>query len=251
MPNTSLILGSKPGAIIPPADVVYAANASASLYKSEIGKNTHLKVVASAYELFHTDGRPKRRLAGVIDSDPNELIVTAERRLIPYLQHLKGTLPQTTLILLSPQKKRSIFKEIAPLRFPALSVSAYTRSPTRAVATTASLLKNLFIQRFWDPDREVPGCFRPSTGAFTLAYALNEAQPLTTHIVAGIGLSGRTLASQEPDHNGSSENRAFEPHILADRLFFSAIAQEYTLYSTDPAFSSDTGATLISYHSNQ
>lgn len=234
----ALILGSKPEAIVPPASYVYAANTSGFFYRDSITKKSVLKVIACAAKLYTVDCVPTENLEKLILSSAKEIIITAYDKRQACFDHLYSCNPDKNIVVLTASERRNIFNQllrfsILPAPFFLLKLSDY-----QAVKLNYMLLKTIVMQKLKDQNIDVPAIFRPSTGAFALAYAIKDCPQAERYIISGIGLSKR---NEYPGMVGADKVNRFENHVMADKILFSRLATRYPLYTTDLELADMTG----------
>jgi hypothetical protein len=240
-----VILGAKPGAIVPAGDAIYCANA-AFLSAPQAAADFAQRVVVASSTIM-AKGLPgsnsaiyRRKLDAIRDYDATELVLFEDpgrgdklEAILAYLGDSMSTRP----IRIVPVPFRTQMVQDLVGRYPLLNAE-FRRQPIAVQWRDA-----LEIGRWWigrqlgNHRRDVRAKYRPSTGILALMVAMTEHGENAEYILAGIGLGernayqigGKTLS------NGRKQRSAGLPiHTAADAIALRRMNERFTLSSTEP-----------------
>lgn len=222
-----LILGSKPGAVLPDqVDYVYAANASAHFYSDKIPSSSSLKIVASPGALYGTDLLKQPKFYKVVNSLRGNLIVSGVDKVPGAQKKISEEIRVESIEYYSAKMRREIFFSV---------IGGSLVGPTLLSCLFKDVKPAYFIKYLYHLTRsrvlgtDAPGQYRPSTGMFALALAISEHSGDSQYILSGIGFDQR---SNYPD--GSEVSARGNPHhLIPDMLCLAELSKKNRIFTTD------------------
>jgi len=243
-----VILGTKPNAIIPDADIVYCANAAIGFYRDEITKIKRTVSIASVLvlnkhfinkrnidvDLYHD------KWSAVISSSPEKLV------LIDPPGHLNTTLRVTKglaqaaytapIEMLGFKKRKELVRTSSNLPYPVLTRAVLEQPLNEIIDDFKGILK-FYIRR---KNEDVKAKFRPSTGIIALLYSIDAHGPQAKYIIAGIGIKDRKFHQQNKKMKQSEKNNKvgiLAQHVSADIAILRSLVQRYDISTTEKELS--------------
>jgi hypothetical protein len=242
-----VILGAKPGAVIPPADAIYAANAAFMGHEQAFGTCRERIVVASstvlAKGLGHEaggDGLYGEKLAAVRASGATRLVLFADpgrRNQVDRVLNLLATsdpAPATTVV--SVRERTALVENTGGLRYPVVDRSFFSQ-PVGVQSRDAIEIAVYWLNRIaGDGMKDVRAKYRPSTGILALLLAIAENGEAATYIICGIGLSDRNvfLTSGGYRFNRNNADNVLPKHTQADAIVLAGLRERYRIVTTEP-----------------
>ncbi|RST87538.1 hypothetical protein EJC49_04755 [Aquibium carbonis] len=242
-----VILGAKPGAVIPTADAIYAANAAVMGHEAAFAECRERIVVASSTVLAkgieHEAGGDDlygRKLAAVRASGASRLVLFADpgrRNHVDRVLSLLATsdpAPATTVI--SVRERTAMVENVGRLRYPVMDRTFFSQ-PVGVQLRDATEIAGYWLNRVaGDGMKDVRAKYRPSTGILALLLAITENGEAATYIICGIGLSDRNvfLTSGGYRFNRNNAGHVLPKHTRADMILLARLRERYRLVTTEP-----------------
>ncbi|MEZ4281982.1 MAG: hypothetical protein R3F21_20455 [Myxococcota bacterium] len=242
--KTAVILGSKPGARLPPGGTAYFANAAIGSYGDAIERFESVVNVVSAVVLRKCRDSEKQAHAElyaakgeIIRAARPDRLVLVESSDHPGLgSELSGWLRDSgyasPIECLSPADRIAAQTRFSGLAHPLVTRALFDQ-PFAVVLRDAL---HVVQHRLRLAGGEAMGKYRPSTGIVALLLAIAEHGAQAEYMLVGIGLSQRHLHHfQGSILSGKVARRAvLEPHVAADAAILRALARRYVLRADDP-----------------
>lgn len=232
-----VILGAKPGAVIPDGDTIWCANSALVSYAEEVYKFPEVVSVMNP-DLLH----PKERKEGVPDREMNEkyyrlILASRPNRMIltrtSSLELIKGELNAVAFSApvtgISIYDRRMLVGRISGCYDPIVT-SDFFRLPNKVKIRYAGSLASTFLKRLRNHKKDCGSAFRPSTGVLALVMAINEYGPDAEYVICGIGIHKRL----EYISGTKTKQRLLQPHVYADTKVLRKLAHRYSLFTTEP-----------------
>jgi len=236
-----VILGAKPGAVIPKGDTIWCANSALVSYAEEVYKFPEVVSVMNP-DLLH----PKERKEGVPDREMNEkyyrlILASRPNRMIltrtSSLELVKGELNAVAFSApvtgISIYDRRMLVGRISGCYDPIVT-SDFFRLPNKVKIRYAGSLASTFLKRLRNHKKDCGSAFRPSTGVLALVMAINEYGPGAEYVICGIGIHKRL----EYLSGTKTKGRLLQPHVYADTKVLRKLADRYSLFTTEPELTS-------------
>lgn len=242
-----VILGSKPGAKWLDADVVYCANGAIGFYAQELSSARNIVNVVSARILNKSRLLQKKsnaevyssKLSAICGANPLKMIligsISKPSLAIELAAWLKVIGYKSHIEFVDYAMRVSLLEKLTGLTYPVPLKAVFLQS---SILIAVYDLIHLMLFRIGLKKGEVNRKYRPSTGIIALLIAIQEHGHDAEYFIAGIGLYQRNIHQINgklklvPSKRDSS---GIEPHVLADRLIISALAQRYRLVSWEPS----------------
>lgn len=232
-----VILGAKPGAVIPEGDSIWCANSALVSYADQVNRFPEAVSVLNP-DLLH----PKERREGVADREMNEqfyrkILASKPDRMIltraSSLELVKGELDaagfRAPVSGVSIYERRMLVGRVSGCYDPIVT-SDFFRMPYKIKVRYAGSLASTFLKRLLDWKKDCGSAFRPSTGVLALVMAIDEYGPDVEYVIAGVGAHKRL----EYLTGTKTKGRLLQPHVYADIKVLRKLARRYLLFTTEP-----------------
>jgi hypothetical protein len=235
--TTVLILGSKPGALIPKFDIAYCANSSGALYAGCLEKKGDvLNTVVAASELIPNPIRvSEEKLKWQVDriqainNLKNHHIKLISSEFFPDVLQNLAVFDRHKSLQLIPHSKYEIFlKKNLNIHFPILT--------EEHLKTSNSILKE--ISRFalecvrynFSSQYLVNPLYRQSTGLTCLLEAISSFGTNARYKVVGIGFKNRNIYEGGGINTWTPAAKMARSHVLADRFIYETVRLKYDVH---------------------
>jgi len=236
-----LILGSKPGAVIPAFDHAYCANASAGYYQDElIHVGGKIVSVVSATEIIESQrigSKDKDKWLSekkkMIADFPSSKILLHWIDVYPRaIQSLIDAGCKSKIEALPSSDVKRLEKNLCGVREPIFTYDHLRGGSRRALLNVIAYLDQRFRSIF-DRCYNVTGLYRPSTGIVSLLYAISVHGADAEYIVSGIGIKGRGSYPDGSINTWSRKINLDSYHVLVDKKIIEILSAKYNIRTTE------------------
>jgi hypothetical protein len=247
-----LIAGSKPNELIKPCPIGYFANASISTYL-DIAKNCDqaISIVAGgglspAFNAASINNHEASRLLDLIKAaSPTELFLTEATSLAEIVSEIRKSPSCPEPKIITMKERAEIIERISGTKGPIITEAFYHLDDLSIYSHLHSIAE-VYRIRSLGHFVDFPHFFRPSTGIFTLLFAIQSHGDAPTYTLCGIGVAGRGVHNYHDKPNTTAQPvQGLYPHVDADISILSALAKHYRIQSTNPALCQEAGITFL------
>lgn len=231
-----VVLGSKPGAVIPSGDAIYCANAAIGYYGDRVCRFPFVVSILSP-DAIH----PKERRAGAPNREMNErqweMIISSriDRMILTRTGHfdfLKEVLDKagfsSPVDSVSAFERRKLVGRISGCYDPIVT-SDFFRLPLDKKIRYGGSLTSTFLKRMLDKRKDCGSVFRPSTGILALVFAIADHGQDAEYVICGIGARKR----DEYLDGKHIHERDLPQHVFADIKVLGSLARRYRISTTE------------------
>lgn len=235
-----LVLGSAPGATIPPSDVLYSANISLSRHRADrviTGKSNIVvgeQIIAAEADTKASDLDKKSREI-LVKMTCDEMIITRHDPWFIgwYYERAIKDFKCKNVSELSHQDRRTILLEVTCLREPIISLNHFIGLLKLPINTSIDEINSIIDHRKGYQSgilQDSHATTRPSTGMLALLLAISRHGEKSEYIVSGITSlrnSDRSL------YFGGGNNGGFKGlphHLYADIKILNVIKKKYRVH---------------------
>lgn len=232
-----VVLGSKPGAVIPYGDAIYCANAAIGYYAETVCR---FPIVVSVLnpDVIHPKERKEgasgrdfftRQFEMIIASRPERVILTRTGSfgLLRDVLADAGFNPQLTAI--SVEDRRMLVGKLSGCYDPILTHDFFYL-PLAKKFRYAGSLTSTFLKRLLNKRKDCGSAFRPSTGILALLFAIADYGADAEYVICGIGIRKRS----EYLGANNKHKRDLPQHVFADSKVLKKLSRRYHLSTTEP-----------------
>lgn len=232
-----VVLGSKPGAVIPEGDAVYCANGAIGYYADRVRRFPKVVSILNT-DLIH----PKKRREGapdrdfyerqwqmILESKPDRMILTRTTSFGLLQEMLLEAGFSSPVSGVSAYDRRMLAGRISGCYDPIVTTDFFWL-PVESKLRYAGSLASTFLKRIVNNRKDCGSAFRPSTGVLSLVFAIDEYGHDAEYVVCGIGMQKRT----EYLDGKNMKHRDLPPHVFADRKVLGRLARRYSVFTTEP-----------------
>jgi len=236
-----VILGAKPGAVIPEGDSIWCANSALVSYAEQVNRFPEVVSVLNP-DLIHPkdrrEGAPDREMneqiyRRVLASHPDRMILTRASSLDLLKAELDTAGFSAPVNGVSIYERRMLVGKISGCYDPIVTADFFSL-PYKTKIRYAGSLASTFLKRLLDRKKDCGSAFRPSTGVLALVMAIDEYGPDAEYIIAGVGAKKRL----EYLTGTKTKGRLLQPHVYADIKVLRKLARRYSLFTTEPELTS-------------
>lgn len=234
-----VIIGSKPEAEIPDGDIAYCSNTSLSLYHEHINKFNRIIVVVIKPVLNYLQNNrqeenPYRdfnlRTWNILSRVPEKIVIISDKDIkntVTALQEngFKGQIKHET-----KYDRRQLIGKVSGCHDPIITKDFLTLPANIKIECINSIIKS-GLKRIISKKSDVNCVLRPSTGIFSLIYAIHENGLEAEYIISGIGIKKRGSYAEGKNEDKSKQN-VFS-HIFADQKVLKELAKSYRISTTE------------------
>ena len=244
MPKKILILGSKPNSLVPKAEILYCANATAAYYKDSIKNIVPQKVftVVSSTELVSSNRTSiekqewiANRVEKILNCKSDKFFVTWSDVYPESINKLLSKNHSSKIEPLSAIEVEFIVNQILGIRYP---VFCFNHLQFGAFNSLRHVLR-FVIEKYKKITNKQYNCsalFRPSTGIIALLIAIKNHGKDCEYIVSGIGVDARGDYPDASRNTWTNKNSLLYNHILVDKFFAKKLFQKYNITFIDKSF---------------
>ena len=234
-----VILGSKPDAIIPEGDTIYCANASLSLYPSEAQKFNDIIVVGinPLFKSMHknrTMGHEERdfniRSWNMLVRCPVKIVIVGDNTTEATIQKLMHDGFTGKIEHLTKPERRALTGEVSGCYDPIITSDFWSLPLSYKIEYNNSIITTI-TKRTFGLKASANCMLRPSTGIFSLAYAIKKHASSAEYVVSGIGITNRGVYSGRKNKNRDKKHPY--SHIFADQKVLKELAKSYRISTTE------------------
>lgn len=239
MKKKVIVLGSKPGTIIPDGDVIYCANASLSLYAEEarkfneiivVGINPLFKSMHKNRSMEHEERDFNIRSWDMLVRYPAKIVIVGDKKTKTTIQELIHDGFAGRIDHITQPERRTFIGNVSGCYDPIITSDfwpipfSYKLEYITSIITTST-------KRTFGITASVNGMLRPSTGIFSLVYAIKEHGSSADYVVTGIGITNRGVYSGRKNKD-KNKKHPFS-HIFADQKVLKELAKRYRISTTE------------------
>ena len=236
-PKTILCLGSKPNAIVPPAEAVYGSNSSLFRNQEKIAAIPLKVLIATSTQL----GRGDETDCDYIKEKRLEILATVCDR--AYVVNPKCSLDKyqalsdrAELTIWNSLQRRTLSESVSGVKEPIITRKIFQFGLRFFAAELYKLIK-----AFWrihsGQNADFSPYYRVSTGMLAILLAIKENGPDAEYVVAGIGFANRFKSEAEFGDDPyvlARVTKTYDHHVEADLKVFKALVEKYRITTTDP-----------------
>lgn len=256
MPNETtmeiLIAGSKPNELIKPCEIGYFANASISTYW-DVARDCDQAIsivagggLAPAFNAASVNNEEASRLLELIKaSSPDELFLTESSSLAEIVSEIEKSPSCPAPKIITMKERAEIIEQFSEKKGPIIPDNFF-HLDNLSIYNHLHSIAEVYRIRSQGPFIDFPHFFRPSTGIFSLLFAIKNHGKTPTYTLCGIGVAGRGVHHYHETPNMTAQPvLGLYPHVDADISILSALAKNYSIQSTNLALCKESGVTFL------
>ena len=234
-----VIIGSKPDADIPHGNMIYCANTSLNLYSEHIKHFKNIVVIA-IHPVFKylQENKDKNnryrdfnvRTWNMMTSVPEKLVIISNKSIEKTVNALKNDGVAGQIHHITKYDRRMLVGKISGCYDPIITKDFWALPKDMQLQCIKSTIKT-GLKRIVSKKADVHCILRPSTGIFSIIYAISEQGANAEYIISGIGLKNRGVYSDGKNEDKNTQNPF--SHIFADKKVLTKLIQRYNIYTTE------------------
>ena len=239
MKKKVIILGSKPDAIIPCGDVIYCANASLSLYPEEarkfneiivVGINPLFRSMHKNRNMEHEEKDFNIRSWDMLVRYPAKIVIVGDKKSKTTIQELIHNGFSGIIDHMTKPERRKFVGKVSGCYDPIITSDFWSIPLSYKLEYNNSIITTI-IKRTFGIKASANCMQRPSTGIFSLVYAIKEHGSSAEYVVSGIGITKRGIYSGRKNKDKNKKHPY--SHIFADQKVLKELAKSYRISTTE------------------
>ena len=233
------IIGSKPDAKIPEGDIAYCANTSLSLYYENIKNFSRIIVVLIKPVLNYLQNNRQQenpyrdfnlRTWDILSKIPDKMVIISDKEITKTVKTLENNNYKGQIKHLTKYDRRKLIGKVSGCYDPIVTKDFLTLPADIQIECIHSIVTSGF-KRIVSKKSNVHCVLRPSTGIFSLIYAIHEQGVNAEYVISGIGLRKRGTYAEGKNEDKNKQNPF--SHIFADQKVLEELVKKYSISTTE------------------
>ena len=234
-----VILGSKPDAIIPEGDIIYCANASLSLYPKKarkfndiivVGINPLFKSMHKNRNMEHEEKDFNIQSWNMLVRYPAKIVIVGDKKTETTIQELMHDGFSGRIDHMTKPERRKLIGKVSGCYDPIITNDFWSIPLSYKLEYNNSIITTI-TKRTFGIKASANCMLRPSTGIFSLVYAIKEHGSSAEYVVSGIGITNRGVYSGRK--NKDKDKKHPFSHIFADQKVLKELAKSHRISTTE------------------